>query len=48
MDRFTMNVHGNANSHIDALSHVMYDSKLYNDVPVDVITPPERPRSRLM
>ena len=39
MDRFTINVHGNANSHIDALSHVMYDSKLYNDVPVDVITP---------
>ena len=39
MDRFTINVHGNANSHIDALSHVIYDSKLYNDVPVDVITP---------
>ena len=39
MDRFTMNVHGNANSHIDALCHVIFDSKLYNDVPVDVITP---------
>jgi kynurenine formamidase len=38
-DRFAMNVHGNANSHIDALCHVIFDSKLYNDVPVDVITP---------
>jgi kynurenine formamidase len=39
MDRFAMSVHGNATSHIDALCHVIYDSKLYNDVPVDVITP---------
>jgi kynurenine formamidase len=39
MDRFAMNVHGNAHSHIDALCHVIFDSKLYNDVPVDVITP---------
>ena len=38
MDRFAMNVHGNANSHIDALSHVLFDSKFYNDVPIDVIT----------
>ena len=35
MDRFATNVHGNADSHIDALCHVMYDGKLYNDVPVD-------------
>jgi kynurenine formamidase len=39
MDRFSMNVHGNATSHIDALCHVIWDSKLYNDVPVDVVTP---------
>ena len=39
MDRFTMNVHGNATSHIDALCHVVFDSKLYDDVPVGVITP---------
>ena len=39
MDRFAMNVHGDANSHIDALCHVIFDSKLYNDVSVDVITP---------
>jgi len=37
MDRFAMNVHGNANSHIDALSHVLFDSKFYNDVPIDVV-----------
>jgi kynurenine formamidase len=39
MDRFSMDVHGNATSHIDALCHVIWDSKLYNDVPVDVVTP---------
>jgi kynurenine formamidase len=37
-DRFRMNVHGNGHSHIDALCHVVFDSTLYNDVPVDVIT----------
>jgi kynurenine formamidase len=39
MDRFVMNVHGNADSHIDALCHVIYNSKLYNDVNVDTLTP---------
>jgi kynurenine formamidase len=39
MDRFLMNVHGNADSHIDALCHVIYDGKLYNDVSVDTLTP---------
>ena len=39
MDNFEMNVHGNAHSHIDALCHVIYDAKLYNDVAVDTITP---------
>jgi kynurenine formamidase len=38
-DRFAMNIHGDANSHIDALCHVIFDSNLYNDVPVNVITP---------
>lgn len=33
LDRIAMNVHGNADSHIDALSHVIYDSVLYNGVP---------------
>jgi kynurenine formamidase len=38
-DRFVMNVHGNADSHIDALCHVIYNSKLYNNVSVDTLTP---------
>ena len=38
MDRFVMNVHGNADSHIDALSHVIYDGELYNDVSVDTLS----------
>jgi kynurenine formamidase len=38
-DRFTMNVHGDADSHIDALCHVIYDDKLYNSVSVDTLTP---------
>jgi kynurenine formamidase len=32
MDRLAMNVHGNADSHIDALCHVIYDGALYNGV----------------
>jgi kynurenine formamidase len=38
-DRFRMNVHGDADSHIDALCHVIYDDKLYNNVSVDTLTP---------
>jgi kynurenine formamidase len=38
LDRFSMSVHGNANSHLDALCHVAYDGRLYNDVAADVIT----------
>ena len=34
-----MNVHGNADSHIDALCHVIYNSKLYDNVSVDTLTP---------
>jgi hypothetical protein len=30
MDRLAMNVHGNADSHIDALCHVIYRADLYN------------------
>jgi kynurenine formamidase len=32
MDRVAMNIHGQADSHIDALGHVLYDGRLYNDV----------------
>ena len=38
MDRFVMNVHGNADSHIDALCHVIYNDTLYNNVSVDTLT----------
>jgi kynurenine formamidase len=37
-DRIAMNVHGNADSHIDALCHVSFDGSLYNGVPCDVVT----------
>jgi kynurenine formamidase len=35
MDRLSLNVHGDADSHLDALCHVSYDGTLYNDVPAD-------------
>jgi kynurenine formamidase len=36
-DRLAMNIHGNADSHIDALCHVIYQARLYNDVPADIV-----------
>jgi kynurenine formamidase len=38
-DRFAMNVHGDADSHMDALCHVIYDGKLYNNVSAETLTP---------
>jgi kynurenine formamidase len=38
MDRIAMNIHGNADSHIDALCHVLFDGVLYNDVPAETVT----------
>jgi kynurenine formamidase len=38
MDRIAMNIHGNVDSHIDALCHVSFDGSLYNGVPADVVT----------
>jgi hypothetical protein len=38
MDRVAMNIHGNVDSHIDALCHVIYRALLYNNVPADSIT----------
>ncbi|WP_405065528.1 cyclase family protein [Kribbella sp. NBC_01510] len=38
MDRIEMNIHGNADSHLDALCHVIFDGELYNGVPADTIT----------
>jgi kynurenine formamidase len=37
-DRLAMNIHGNADSHLDALCHVIFDQHLYNDVPADQVT----------
>jgi len=37
-DRIAMNVHGNADSHIDALCHVSFDGHLYNGVPANAVT----------
>ena len=36
-DRFGMNIHGDADSHIDALCHVIYDGRLYNGITADTI-----------
>ena len=38
LDRIAMNVHGNADSHVDALCHVIFDGTLYNGVPADTVT----------
>jgi kynurenine formamidase len=37
LDRLAMNIHGDADSHLDALSHVLYQGTLYNGVPVDQV-----------
>jgi kynurenine formamidase len=37
-DQFAMNIHGDADSHLDALCHVIYDGHLYNGVDAGVIT----------
>ncbi|MGT2531948.1 cyclase family protein [Streptomyces nojiriensis] len=38
LDRFAMNVHGDADSHLDALCHVLFDGTLYNGVPASNVT----------
>ena len=38
MDRLAINIHGNTDSHIDALSHVIFDGTLYNDISADAVT----------
>jgi hypothetical protein len=37
-DQMAMNLHGNADSHIDALCHVSYRGELYNGVAPDAVT----------
>jgi len=34
-DRLALNIHGDADSHMDALCHVLFDGALYNGVPDD-------------
>ncbi|MER6036390.1 cyclase family protein [Streptomyces sp. NPDC001835] len=38
-DRFAMNVHGDVDSHLDALCHVIFDGALYGGVPASTVTP---------
>ncbi|WP_234312031.1 cyclase family protein [Streptomyces griseus] len=38
-DRFAMNVHGDADSHLDALCHVVFDGELYDGAPASSVTP---------
>jgi kynurenine formamidase len=37
-DRLALNIHGNADSHMDALCHVLFDGTLYNGVADDTAT----------
>lgn len=37
-DHFGMNVHGDADSHLDALCHVVYDGTLHGGIPASTIT----------
>jgi kynurenine formamidase len=37
-DQIVMNIHGNADSHVDALCHVIFDGELYNGVAADTVT----------
>jgi kynurenine formamidase len=36
-DRFAMNIHGDADSHLDALCHIIFDGHLYNGVDASVV-----------
>lgn len=38
MDRLAANIHGNADSHLDALCHVIFDGRLYNGVDAETVT----------
>src|SRR5690242_16836186 len=38
LDRIAMDIHGHADSHIDALCHVIFDRTLYDGVAADIVT----------
>jgi kynurenine formamidase len=40
VDRLALNIHGNADSHMDALSHVLFDGTLYNGIADDPAAEP--------
>ncbi len=40
LDRVALNIHGNVDSHIDALSHVVFDGTLYNGLSPGAVTAP--------
>jgi len=37
LDRMSLNVHGDADSHMDALCHVIFDGTMYNDVDANAV-----------
>jgi kynurenine formamidase len=37
LDELSLHIHGNADSHLDALCHVIFDGTLYGDVPVEAV-----------
>ena len=37
-DQLVMNIHGDVDSHIDALCHVSYEGALYNGIPAGTVT----------
>jgi kynurenine formamidase len=37
LDQLSLHIHGNADSHLDALCHVIFDGTLYGDVPVEAV-----------
>ena len=37
-DQLVMNIHGDVDSHIDALCHVSYEGELYNNIACDAVT----------
>ncbi|TVZ96356.1 MULTISPECIES: cyclase family protein [unclassified Streptomyces] len=40
-DRFAMNIHGDGNSHLDALCHVIYDGTLHGGLPAAEVLSPD-------
>lgn len=39
LDRLALDIHGNVDTHIDALCHVVYDGQMYNGIPAGALDP---------